>query len=87
MWMKANQMPTVERQLCDTTGCKKAPSQRGFPDNRNNYLGTRFGYISGLWSFLPLDDLELHFIALGERLETAALYRAEMHKDVGSTLA
>src|SRR5437867_3309178 len=35
-----------------------------------------------LWSLLPLHDLELDAIALGERLEAAALDGAEVDEDV-----
>jgi hypothetical protein len=44
-------------------------------------------HIRSLWSFLALNYFELHLIALGERLEAGSAYRAEMHEDVGASLA
>jgi len=80
-------MPSVESQLCDTYGCKKAPLRTGLYQASANELSAGFGNVGGLRSFLSLNDLELHFIPLGERLEAAALYRAEMDEDIGSTLS
>src|SRR3954469_25916124 len=39
-----------------------------------------------LRSLLPLDDFEFDLIALGERLESVALNRAEVHEDVRTAL-
>src|SRR5438045_95980 len=44
------------------------------------------GDISGLRSLLPLDDLELDLVALGQRLESVSLDGAEVHEDVGAAL-
>ena len=44
-------------------------------------------HIRVLWSFLALNDFELDLITLGERLETRSAYRAEVHEDIGASLA
>src|SRR5689334_24130442 len=43
-----------------------------------------FGDVGRLWTFLPLDNLELDAIAFRERLEAAALDGAEVDKDIRS---
>src|SRR5436190_3414309 len=46
----------------------------------------RLGDVSGLWTFLPLDNLELDVIAFRERLEAASLNGAEVDKDIRPSL-
>jgi len=46
-----------------------------------NCLGD-FLDVAGLWSFLPLDDLELHLIALLKALIAFATDRAVVNKDI-----
>src|SRR5207248_10910775 len=43
--------------------------------------------VCGLWTFLPLDNLELDAIAFSERFEAAALNGAEVDEDVRASLA
>src|SRR5437773_1771368 len=43
--------------------------------------------VSGLWTFLPLDNLELDAIAFRERLEAASLNGAEVDKDIWPSLS
>jgi len=47
----------------------------------------RLGDVSGLWTLLPLDNLELDAIAFRERLEAASLNGAEVDKDIRPSLA
>ena len=39
-------------------------------------------YISGLFAFRPLSDIELHFLAFLQRLKTITLNNAVMHKHI-----
>src|SRR5436190_2512475 len=81
VWMKANQMPTVESQLCDGGDAQKSPRcgqsvsrmdrtkkprRAGRVFPRYRKKSADFGHISGLGSFLSLHDFEFDFIALGE---------------------
>ena len=50
-------------------------------------FSTDFCHIRGLWSFLALNNFEFDLIALGERLESGSTYRAEVHEDIGPSLA
>jgi len=43
--------------------------------------------VSGLWTLLPLDNLELDAIAFRELLEAASLNGAEVDKDIRPTLS
>src|SRR5207237_6670171 len=68
-------------------GCKKAPLIGAFLDS--SVVSTslaHFGNVCRLRSFLPLYNLELDFITLGERLETASTDRAEVNEDIRSAL-
>jgi hypothetical protein len=49
-------------------------------------LSADFSYVCGLWSFLALHNFELDLIPLGERFESRATDRAEMHEDIGTSL-
>src|SRR5262245_26327492 len=66
-----------------------APSSAG-PDvaRCNDARGSgNFRDVSRLRAFLSLNDFELHVIALGERLEAAALDCAVVHENVRPALA
>src|SRR6266516_4960720 len=86
MWMKANQMPSVENQFCDASECRKAPPKAGLFHVPLIKPSTHLGHISSLRSFLSLNDLEFDLIALGEGFETGSTDRAEVNKDVWSSL-
>src|SRR5215210_8324500 len=82
--MEANQMPPVEKQFCDSQGCEKAPLDGAFL-----WVLVRsgdLGHVRCLWPFLSLDNFELDFIALSERLEAGSANRAEMHEYIRSSL-
>src|SRR5437764_6828788 len=46
-----------------------------------------FAYVGGLWSFLPLDDFEFHWIAFLQALVALARNRAVVDKHVGPVIA
>jgi len=48
---------------------------------------TDFCHIRGLWSFLALNNFEFYLIALGERFESGSTDRAEVHENIGASLA
>src|SRR5215208_4692498 len=77
--MEATHMPPVEKQFCDASGCKKAPSNGAF---RNGKRSAYFGDVRSLRSLLSLHHFELDLIALGERFETGSADRAEMDENV-----
>jgi hypothetical protein len=64
---------------------RKSPDKRGFFVSKTG--SADFSHVRSLRSFLSLYDLELDFVALGERLESGATDRAEMDKDVRATLS
>jgi len=65
------------------TKMKNAPALTGAFSIFAVRSGSHFGDFGCLRALLPLDDLELHSIALGERLEAASLDGAEVNEDVG----
>src|SRR6266436_6055197 len=83
--MKANQMPPVENFLAGH-GCKKAPHDGALLELMRKPSGG-FRDVRGLRSLLTLDYFELDLVALSERFESRPTDRAEMDKDVRTTLA
>src|SRR5438477_1855804 len=68
-----------------------APEVRGVhrsrPSCRIRTRALRLRDVCGLWTLLPLDNLELDAIAFSERLEAATLNGAEVDEDVRPSLA
>ena len=83
--MKANQMPPVENFLVGTDA--KKPRQAGLFLEWKQKLSGCFRDVRGLRSLLTLNYFELHLVALSERFESRPTDRAEMDKDVRTTLA
>src|SRR5258705_5562280 len=68
-------------------GMQKSPAGAGlFLSRALNHSGD-FRHVGSLWSFLALNNFELDLTPLGERLEAGSAYRAEMHEDIGPSLA
>src|SRR5690242_14099953 len=60
---------------------------RSRPSLRIRVDALRLSDVGGLWTLLPLDNLELDAIAFRERLEAASLNGAEVDKDIRTSLA
>src|SRR2546423_12162777 len=89
--IKANQMPSVESQVCDAWRAKghcrggwfyrakKSPAIGGACVGFC-FLSTDLGDVCGLRAFLVLHNFGLDFVALGGRLENAAPDGAQMNE-------
>src|SRR5688572_2760570 len=69
-------------------GQQKAP-RRPEPARRLVFVARRrleFQDVGGLRTFLAVQDFELHFLALGQRLETVGLDGGEMDEDILTVL-
>ena len=55
--------------------------------NRKILLGCRFGHVFSLWTFLSLDDLELHVVPFLQALVAFACYGAVMNEYIRPIIA
>jgi hypothetical protein len=67
---------------CGVRSCcaEKSPAMNGRA--RNFVLRCHSDYVTGLWTFLPFDDLELHVIAFLQALVTIRADCAVVHENV-----